>query len=46
MYYLIELVKGGPVSESTQLIGQQLGMALLLGLMSLVFYNDIMRLVG
>ncbi len=46
MYYLIELVKGGPVSESTQLVGQQLGLALLLGLMSLVFYNDIMRLVG
>ena len=46
MYYLIELVKGGPVSESAQLVGQQLGLALLLGLMSLVFYNDIMRLIG
>lgn len=46
MYYLIEFVKGGPVSESTQLIGQQLGLALLLCLMSLVFYNDIVRLIG
>ncbi len=46
MYYLIELVKGSPVSDSTQLVGQQVGLAVLLGLMSLVFYNDIVRLVG
>ena len=46
MYYLIEFVKGSPVSESAQVIGQQLGLAVLLGLMSLVFYFDIMRLIG
>jgi len=46
MYYLIELVKGSPVSETAQVLGQQIGLALLLGLMVLVFYNDIMRLVG
>ncbi len=46
MYYLIELILGEPVSESTQVLGQQFGLALLLGLMSLVFYNDIMRLIG
>lgn len=46
MYYLIELVKGSPVSETAQVLGQQVGLALLLGLMILVFYNDIMRLVG
>lgn len=46
MYYLIEFFKGGPVSESTQIIGQQIGMTLLLGLMILVFYNDIVRLLG
>lgn len=46
MYYLIEFVKGSPVSESVQVIGQQVGLAVLLGLMSLVFYNDIMRLIG
>lgn len=46
MYYLVEFVKGKPVSESTQIIGQQVGLALLFGLMILVFYNDIMRLLG
>ena len=46
MYYLVEWVKGSPVSESIQLIGQQIGIALLLCLMILVFYNDIMRIVG
>jgi len=46
MYYLIELVRGSPVPENIQAIGQQIGMALLLGLMVLVFYNDILRLIG
>ena len=46
MYYLVEFVKGNPVSEATQAIGQQIGLVLLLGLMILVFYNDIMRILG
>jgi len=46
MYYLVEFVKGNPVSESAQIIGQQIGLTLLFGLMILVFYNDIMRLFG
>ena len=46
LYYLVELVKGSPVSESVQVIGQQLGLAILLGLMGLAFYNDILRLAG
>ncbi|MFQ5660613.1 MAG: RIP metalloprotease RseP [Gammaproteobacteria bacterium] len=46
MYYLVELVKGSPVSETTQVIGQQVGLAILLSLMGLTFYNDILRLVG
>ena len=46
MYYLIELVRGSPVPENIQVIGQQIGLALLLGLMVLVFYNDILRLMG
>ena len=46
MYYLIEVVRGSPVSEAVQAVGQQIGLALLLGLMVLVFYNDILRLVG
>ena len=46
MYYLSELVTGRPVSESTQVIGQHLGLAVLLGLMGLAIYNDLMRIIG
>ena len=34
MYYLVELVKGSPVSEAAQLVGQRLGILALLLLMS------------
>jgi regulator of sigma E protease len=43
VYQLVEAVKGTPLSERAQLFGQQLGIALLLVLMSLAFYNDISR---
>ena len=46
LYYLIELVKGSPVSEQVQLAGQYVGLVALFGLMSLAFFNDILRLVG
>jgi regulator of sigma E protease len=46
LYYLIELVKGSPVSEQVQLTGQYIGLAALFGLMSLAVINDILRLVG
>ncbi len=46
VYYMIELVKGSPVSDRVQLWGQQLGLVLLAGLMALAFYNDILRLLG
>ena len=45
-YYLIEMIKGSPVSETTELIGQKIGMALLFGLMSIAIYNDLLRLVA
>lgn len=45
MYYLIELVKGTPVSERTQIAGQYVGLLLLAGLMSMAFINDILRLM-
>ena len=44
MYYLIEAIKGSPVSELTEAIGQRIGIMLLVMLMLLAFYNDIMRL--
>jgi len=46
LYYLIELVKGSPVSEQVQVAGQYFGLIALAGLMSLAFVNDILRLVG
>jgi regulator of sigma E protease len=46
LYYLIEMVKGSPVSERTMIAGQFVGMVLLVGLMGLAFYNDILRLVS
>lgn len=45
-YYLIEMIKGSPVSEAVEVAGQKIGMALLFGLMSLAIYNDLLRLVG
>ncbi len=43
VYQVVEAVKGTPLSERAQLFGQQLGIALLVVLMSLAFYNDISR---
>ncbi|MFC6841464.1 RIP metalloprotease RseP [Xanthomonas theicola] len=41
LYYLIELVKGSPLSERAMAAGQFVGLAMLAGLMGLAFYNDI-----
>lgn len=46
MYYLVEMVKGSPLSEQVQLVLQRFGIAALLMLMVLAFYNDINRLMG
>ena len=45
LYYLIELVKGSPLSERAMAAGQYVGLAMLASLMGLAFYNDILRLV-
>ncbi len=44
-YYLIEIIKGSPVSEAFELRGQQVGMAILALLMSVAIFNDLQRLV-
>lgn len=46
LYQLAEAVKGSPLSEQTQIIGQQVGIVFLLLLMSFAFYNDLSRLFG
>ena len=46
LYYLIELVKGSPVSDRMQIAGQYVGLTLLMALMGLAFYNDILRIAS
>jgi len=46
MYYVVEIIKGSPVSERVMELGQRFGLSLLLFLMAFAFYNDINRLVS
>lgn len=46
LYYLVEMVKGSPVSEAVEAVGQRIGLAVLMMLMSIAIYNDILRLVN
>jgi len=46
LYYVIEIFKGGPVSDRAIEIGQHVGLALLFTLMAFALYNDINRLVS
>ncbi len=43
VYQLVELLKGSPVSERVQQVSQQVGIAMLLMLLTLTLYNDIAR---
>ena len=46
LYYIVEIVKGSPVSEKTMEIGQRIGMFILMLLMTCALYNDINRLIA
>lgn len=46
VYYFIEMIKGSPVSERAQMLGYQVGLVILVGVMLLAFYNDINRLAA
>ncbi len=45
LFYTIEAVRGRPVSLKTRELAQQIGIAILITLMLVVFYNDILRLI-
>jgi regulator of sigma E protease len=45
-FYVIEVVRGRPVSEKTEMIGQRIGLALIFALMCLAIFNDLVRLIG
>jgi regulator of sigma E protease len=44
VFHALEALRGRPVSEKWQLIGLKIGVSLILLLMTVAFYNDIMRL--
>ena len=44
VYQTVEWIKGSPMSDRAQLLGQQVGIFAILLLMSFAFYNDIARL--
>ncbi len=46
MYQSVEWIKGSPMSDRAQLLGQQVGIFAILLLMSFAFYNDIARFFG
>lgn len=46
LYYLIELVRGKPLSEAAQYLGQRIGLAAIVMLMGLALFNDFVRLLG
>ncbi len=45
MYYTIELLSGRPVPMKVQMVGYQLGLFVILGIMMLALYNDFARLL-
>ena len=46
LYYLLEAVRGRPLSEAAQMVGQRIGLALIFALMGLAIFNDLARLLG
>jgi regulator of sigma E protease len=46
VFQTVELLKGSPISERAQIVGQQVGIFALILLMSFAFYNDIARIIG
>ena len=44
LFYVVELLAGRPVPEKIQVLGYQVGLFLVLGIMVLALYNDFARL--
>lgn len=44
LYYVIEWLAGRPVPEKVQIVGYQMGLFIILGVMALALYNDFARL--
>ena len=46
VYQLVEWIKGSPLSDRAQMLGQQLGIGLLVLMMGVALFNDILRQFG
>jgi regulator of sigma E protease len=46
VFQLAEMAKGAPLSMEAQVVGQKVGIAMLVLLMGVAFYNDLSRLLG
>ncbi|MEM9100793.1 MAG: RIP metalloprotease RseP [Pseudomonadota bacterium] len=46
LYFLVEMVKGSPVSEQVQEFGLRIGFAVILSVMFIAVYNDFLRLLS
>jgi regulator of sigma E protease len=46
LFFLIEIIKGRPVTEKNRERAQQVGFFMLISLMVFAFYNDIMRVIN
>jgi regulator of sigma E protease len=45
-FYMVEFIKGSPVTENTEYFFQRIGITLLFCLMGLAIFNDLGRLFG
>jgi regulator of sigma E protease len=46
VFYLIEMLKGTPVSEGVEIASQKIGLFLILGLTFFALFNDVVRLTN
>jgi len=46
LYFVIEAIKGKPLSERVQELGLQIGMMMVFALMAIAIFNDLSRLIG
>jgi regulator of sigma E protease len=46
LFFFVEAIKGSPLSEQVQMVGQKIGIIALLLLMGVAFYVDISRMLG
>ena len=44
VYYLVEMVKGSPVSAQVMEVGQRIGIVLIIGLTFIALFNDVLRI--